>query len=257
MNPQNPSDPNQQGQPVQQPQQWPPQSGATPYQPQQAPGQPTQAVSMPPVPPAGQPEAQTPHSAYDFITANQQQPTGKFGLGGSKAARLLMLVIGGAILVVIIGVVIASFSPKSAAEQLYVTLAQDQQEIARVAALGVTASGEETKAFALNTQLTMTSDKKILLDYLSSSGVGVDPKELELKKDSTTDATLTTAKATNTFDSALTDALIADLKAYSSDITAAYKQTSGKTAQQMLSEQQSHAQLLLKQAGVDTTTAQN
>ncbi len=254
MNPQQPTDPNQQGQPQQQspaPQQWPAQS------PMQTPPPPTpQAGVLPSAQPENQATPANPQSPYGFIMqdAQQSQPSGTFGLGG-KATKLLALVIGAAIVVIIIGVLVATLSPKSAAEKLYVTLTQDQQEIVRVAALGVSASGEESKAFALNTQVSIASDQQTLVQYLANSGVKIDKKQLALKKDTKTDATLNNAKATNTFDSALSDTLITSLEAYRTDIQAAYKETGGKAAQQMLNEEYAHVQLLLKQAGVDTNAA--
>lgn len=211
---------------------------------------------MPPAQPAGAPNANSSHNPYEFIVADTQpRQTGKFSFGGSKAMKLLAIVLGVGVLLVIGGLVFTNLAPKNSAETRYVTLVQDQQEVIRVATQGNIATTEEARALATNTQLSISSDQKTLLNYLSKSGVKVEKKQLELKRDSTVDTTLLSAKATNTYDSALTSALVTELKAYMSDIQAAYKQTSGDSAKRMLVEEYAHAKLLLKQAGADTTTA--
>lgn len=250
MNPQNPYEPAPQLPP--QPQQaLPPTEPAQPVPPT-APGtaSPYDAPSLPPQP------AQSPHGThnpYDFIVSTEHKPGGTFPFARSKSSKLLLLVGGMVVLFIVIWLVVSALSPKSNLQTLYIGLAQDQQEITRVAAFGTQASGEDLKALAANTQMSVGTDKTKLLNYLGSKGVKVDTKTLALKQDSNSDTTLTSAKSTNTFDSALANIIANDLKSYMSNLTTAYKQTTGASAKQMLSDDYAHAQLLLKQASTGTT----
>lgn len=236
-----------------------PQNPLPPTQQAQQPGPPSGAFPTPTSMPSAAPNAASPtaQNPYDFIV-NPTTPPKKSGFsGGGNSMRLLLLVGGGALIVVILGVIFASVFSKGGNTASLTSLAQEQQELIRVAALGEQqATSESTKALAYTVDLGVGTSQTQLLTYLSAHGVKVKAAQLSLAKDASTDKQLADAQATGTYDSALQKILAAQLQAYISSLQKAYKSAQTAQLKQLISTDFTTAKLLLVQAQGDSTTNQ-
>lgn len=235
--------------PPQQPQSIPqPQAPYQPMQPNLGQAAP-QPVALQPNPSsyAPGPSPTNEHNPYEFFLKSEQTKSSGGGLKDSFIKKLLVIV-GGLIVLCIIGVIVAQLlSPKENSRDLYITLAQEQQEIIRVASQGTQATSETTRGFAITTQLSIGSDQTALTKYLANRNIKISTKTLVLKQSPATDTLLTNARATNTFDSALTKTLTTDLAAYMADLQKTYKVSSNPEAKKILNDCYTHAATLLKQ----------
>lgn len=135
----------------------------------------------------------------------------------------------------IVGIVVSSLLPKGTSSENLLGIAQQQQEIVRIATLcEQQATSEATKGFCYTTELSVNSSQSKLTSYMTSKGIKVDVKQLALKKDPATDKTLEAAKATSTFDSALQKVLTVELESYLSDVQTAYKSTKSQKLKEVL-----------------------
>ncbi len=165
--------------------------------------------------------------------------------GGSK----LPLIIGGAVIAIIIIVVIIANLGGSSATPRLLSIAQQQTEISRVAALNFeNLTTSSAKNFAINTNLTMLSTQSSYLKFLASNGSGVDPKDLTTTKNSQTDTLLSAAAENGTLDSATKTELVNELTKYQQTLKTAYDEstsTVAKTEYKLLFDE---AALLIEQS---------
>jgi hypothetical protein len=198
-------------------------------------------------PPYNQPPApQAPQDPYHFIL-NPEQPKRSSSLG--KPAGLLFIV-GAVAIVVVLGVVILSIAKGGgSSSQPYVTVAQEQVEIGRVAGLDLDqVQGTNVKNFATTTELTMATDSSTFTTFLGKNGVKISKKQLAAGMQSTTDAQLTSAISSNTLDSTLRATLQNELKQYQTDLAKAYRTTTSNSTRAMLKQLNTNAELLLTQS---------
>ena len=224
-----------------------PNYGQLSVSPQQAPPQNPQLD----VPPVSSPTPVTPVSTnpYDFIlnpNANQKKPA---AASASGPMRLLLGIglIGGILLIV--GLVLTQFLPKGTSGESLVGLIQQQQEIIRVSTQAQqTAQSETIKGFAYTVNLSVSTSQQQLQSYATKAGTKIDPKQLSLKQDATTDKLLENAKATSTYDSAVKKVLSTLLQDYLDQLKETYKQTSSANLKKILDANFNAGKTLIIQA---------
>jgi hypothetical protein len=170
-------------------------------------------------------------------------------LGGGLSSKLIFVALGGGALVIILLVVALLGGSNKGLDPSLVTIAQEQTEIARVAALQTdNLTSATTKGFALNTQLSMQTAQSGYLAFLSDNGSGINSKLLGGAQNSQTDATLASAQANGSLDSTLTSVLQDDLAQYQQAIKTAYGRTHTTLTHQELQKLYDQAGLLLQQS---------
>lgn len=184
-----------------------------------------------------------PQNQYDFIT-NPGKPPKKplLPTGNSMQARIF-IVLGGVLVLLIVGILVATLISSSGKGQKETLLkaAQQQTELIRVSKTGIdNARSPAARNLAVTTNLTLQSDQKALLTHVKAS-----QKQLALSKDTKTDIALTTAEQSNKFDEVFTETIQSQLAAYQKTLKTAYDGTSSKSLKTSLSEQYTHAGTLI------------
>lgn len=204
------------------------------------------------IPPPAPPPAPLPNSGnkseYDFILNPANAP--KKGFAASSMPQRLALVGGGAVVLIIILAVAFStiFKGGGNAVTELTDLAQQQTEIARVAAIGVQkAQSTATKNFAHTTQLTLISSQQDTLALLASSGKKLGPKALAIKQNPVTDQKLEAAAANSTFDSTFQKEITDQLKIYRSSLQRTFSTASSSSARSLLQDSFNSINLLLEE----------
>ncbi len=198
-------------------------------------------------PNGGQPNQGSP---YDFIINPPTQPKKTLipKIGGSSFAKKLILIVGGAlILIIIMWIVGTIIGGSDVNEDDIVSLAQSQQEIARVAEQGEQSGDQTIKNLAKSTQLTMSSQKQEWLQFLSERGVEVDDRRLELKKNDASDQRLTAALSTNTFGAAFLEIMGIYFNDYLALLEADFTKSSDTEQQELISKHYQQTRLLVEQ----------
>lgn len=200
------------------------------------------------------------HNPYDFIMNPAAPPPKrplKIPATNTKNGFLIKIgLIVGAAIVLIIGVMIASslFTTDTSGVTTMTTLAQTQNEVIRVAAQGAAAGRDQkVKNFAVNTNLSVSTQQLRTLNYLVSKGTKLGVKQLSLKESKTTTDQLAQAKATSTFDAAFLQIMQTSLDSYSSDLQKAYQDAPNSTIKKLLKSDYEQTQLL--RAQLPTTTS--
>lgn len=198
-----------------------------------------------------QPGSTTPDNtnSYDFIVnPEKQKKAGGLALGKDPFITKIIVIVGGAVvLMVIAGVIVSLLFSNKTNTSTFVALAERQQEIVRVSALGSDATSQDVKDAAVNTQVSIQSDQNKLLAYLKAHNRTLAAADLALKKDAATDNKLKQAKADSTFDTTYAGIMQKLLTTYASELKAAYDGKPNSTQRQILALQYQDVQLLLKQ----------
>lgn len=186
---------------------------------------------------------------YDFIM-NNQQPKRSFlpGAGSSKRQRILIVAIGAMVLlIVLIMIFSAIFGGNGGSKQRLTDVAKTQTELARVAAIGTdTARSTDARSLAMSVQLSLTSDKAIIISQIKENGDKVNEKELVKGKNTETDEKLTAAEQNGTFDVVFTSTMREMLEDYQAQLKATFEATSGNATRQTLSNAYENAGVLLE-----------
>jgi hypothetical protein len=152
---------------------------------------------------------------YDYIL-NPAKPQKKpFLFGGGKPNKLVMalFVLGVLLLVVIAYSAFVSLTSKS--YDAVVGLAQRQEEIIRIADLGLSDANDPSTLTYVSTIRNITlSEQQDTLAFLNKKDVKINEKQLALKKDTSTDKALEAAVQNNTYDQVLLSKLNNELSAY-------------------------------------------
>jgi hypothetical protein len=218
-----------------------------PAVPQQAPNG---AYTVVPPLPAGQNNGHSGHNPYEFIvTPNTPKHSGKL-LGGNAFLAKIGLLVGGAIVIMIMAAVLLNaLVPNKGGTAELTTIAQQQQELIRVATIGSEqAQGQAAQNFAASVQYGLTSDQNQLLQYLAGQGKKVGTKTLALKQNSKTDQLLADAASAGNFDTVFTQTVTDQLATYQKTLETTYKATSGKNAKALLQSEYSAAGTLITTA---------
>jgi hypothetical protein len=197
-----------------------------------------------------QPASSAPDNNYDFIMNPQKAPKPKLsgGVAGNPFILKLIFVVGGAVAVmIVVAVAINLFFNKKGNVESLVAITQTEQELVRLSTQGGGATGQTVKNAAINTQLSLRTQQKSWQAFLGKRGRDVPQKELDLKKNETTDKTLRAAKQTSTFDSAYTTIMRSQLETYAGDLKAAYITATTNQEKLLLDTHYQQVGLLLKQ----------
>lgn len=197
--------------------------------------------------PAPPPPASNP---YDFITTGGKPPkSGRLPSTSNPFVAKLIVLVGGAVVVMIVVTLVVNllFGSKTNLNDL-VSLAQTEQEIARVTnQTQQTATDQTVAGAAISTRLTLLTQQQGVLTYLSTHRHKVGAKDLGLKKNITTDKRLVQAQATSTFDIVFTQIMRGQLQDYATSLQTASDSSSSKMVKTFLTTDYNQVQMLLKQ----------
>jgi hypothetical protein len=206
---------------------------------------------MPPGQQAYPPQQPTPQHGgqYDFILNPAPKPkktlipTG----GSSRKQRILTVVLGGGAFLVLI---IAAFSfilgSGGGQKELLISLAQEQQEIIRIADIGASKGrSRETREFAQTVKMSITSDQTETRAQLQKYGKKLNSKDLALKLDAKTTALLTTADRGNNFDAEMRAKLEASLETYKANLKTAHETATNTKEKDLLKKNFDHITVIL------------
>lgn len=185
---------------------------------------------------------------YGFILDTDHKKKKK--LVKPKSFRsLILVIIGGGIVLSIATIAISSFISRSQTGRTteLISLTAEQQEIIRVASLGVTGSDDLTiQSWAETVKLSVTSQQKSLITYLVKNNVKVEKLTLDSKLDKTTDTALKTATANNRFSDEFKTTLKKSLTTYGNDLKKSYDGASGPNSKKILIDSYKSTAFLLK-----------
>ena len=164
--------------------------------------------------------------------------------------RKLILIVGGILSFIILVVIFSAiFSGGSSTKDSFISLAQTQQEIARVADAGVSGAVQQTtKNVATTAELTMMTHQQQVLALLKQQGIKkLGDKQLALKQDATTDQKLNAGRETSTYDTVFLQILQDDLQTYSASVKQLSGTSSDATQAELFGSYYEQAQLILSQ----------
>lgn len=220
-----------------------------PYQPNPQPLNPviTSQGEYATVPPIAASPSTTGHNPYEFIL-NAQQPKSA-SLGRNALLKRILLVCSGlALLAIVVAIAMSFLAPKGVSTEQLLSVAQQQQEIVRVAQTASSqASSQKTKDIAATVQLSIGSNQQQLLQYAEKASIKIDKKQLELKKDSKTDAFLENAQATSTYDAAWRQTMLTLLASYKTSLSTLFTSTSSPSLKSTLNNSFNGVNLLEEQ----------
>ncbi|MGH7158271.1 MAG: hypothetical protein ACREGD_04365 [Candidatus Saccharimonadales bacterium] len=185
---------------------------------------------------------------YDFIISPGKPPKKSLvpSLGGDLPfGRKLVFIIGGGLVLIILIWIVASLLGGGSSGGL-TRIVQQETEIARVATEGSEASRADIKNAAVNTQLSLTSQRQAWLQFLANRGTTVSDKEQKLLANPATDQQLETARSNNAFDKTFLEIM----RSYLTDYSAALQQTFASSIaaeRELLQTHFDEVQLLLEQ----------
>lgn len=183
---------------------------------------------------------------YQFIVDSNHKKSSLPTIGNSKQSRLF-IVLGGVLILLILGIIIASVlagASKSGQEEI-LKATQKQTELIRISEIGLKlAKGSSAKNLATSINLSLKSDQATLLASLKSNGIKVSAKELGLAKNQKTDTLLTSAEQSNKFDDVFIQTIQAQLVDYQKTLKTAYEKTDSKKVRATLQTQYKTAGLL-------------
>jgi hypothetical protein len=181
----------------------------------------------------------TPHkSRKSMLKPNNSSTKSRvlFALGG-----LTILIIAASIFVSVIS------GSKQGSTQDLTKLAAEQQEIIRIADLGIKSGVDPgVVAYAQTTKSTVQSQQTKVTAYLVKNKIKLTPLLLNSQKNTKTDAALVAASAANRFDVLFKDTITAELTNYASNLKTNYETAKAKTTKDMLANSYANTALLLK-----------
>ncbi len=216
---------------------------------------PPQAQSATPDPTQSQADVSS-SSSYDFIVNPEQLPSKRSLPGGNSMAMRALFAAGGLLILLVAFVIIKDLISGSSKLGLFVTVAQDQQELIHLATNATQQQDLSTsnQNFVATAQLSLSSSQSQIVSYLANNNMKVNPKTLSLKLNSSLDNQLTTAETAGTFNQTFQDTMKSQLDNYVGDLKQTYDQTSGKKGHALLSSEYNQAQLLLSQVSASTSS---
>lgn len=194
--------------------------------------------------------APKPENNYDFIlNPKQPQKRGLFGkLNGDPFITKIAFIVGGAvILMVVLALVVNFFFGSKSNTDSIVSVAQNEQEIVRLSALGKDASSQQIKNAAINTAVSIKSQQNEWLAFLNKHNREVKLDELNFEKDDSTDKRLKNAEQTSTFDVTYSTVMRSMLETYATSLKTVYDASSNQQERSILNDHYNEAQLLLEQ----------
>jgi hypothetical protein len=189
---------------------------------------------------------------YDFILNPPPAPKRQILKvpGDDPFLRKVFIGIGGVVIFMIVVVILtAIFGGGSSSSSTLLSLAQSQQEIARVASAGASgATGQDVKNMAITTRITMYTQQQQTLQLLKDAGVSkVGEKQLALKRNANTDQQLTVGKETSTYDTVFTTIMKQSLQDYAFTVKQLSGASKSATQSELFSAYYEQTQLILGQ----------
>lgn len=193
-----------------------------------------------------QPDYEAP-SQYDFILSHGEKPKRSFLPGGNSFKSRVLLVVGGAVVLMLVAFVVMSlFFKGSGQTDKLVSLAAQQTEIARIAELGAkNAKSPDTRNFAVTTSLALTSSGQDIKELLKKQGRKLDAKELAAKKNSETDKKLEAAANANRYDEVFLEILNSQLNSYKQAVKELHASSTQKSEKELLNKSYRQAAIIL------------
>lgn len=201
----------------------------------------------PPAPPPMHPIAPE-RNPYDFITqAPINNKKGFLPGGGSKKIRILVVVTGFFILAIVAAIIIGIINSGSKGpKDDYQTLVQQQTELIRISAIGMTkAQGADAKNLAITTNYSLTSQQAEIIKLAKKAGALTDEKHLAAGANSQTDTLLTNATQTNQFDTVFVKILQDSLKKYQATLKKIHNESTTSTTKTTIAKNYDNASVLL------------
>lgn len=193
---------------------------------------------------------------YDFIMDPGKPPRqsmlpGLPGGSGNPIIKRVGVVLGIVIVIIILFVVGSSLLGGSGNTPKLTLVAEQQNELIRVATLATTIGAQQSSQpnldFTQSCLLSITSAQQALVSFLGQNGVKLSTKTLALAQNSQTDTTLNTAVAASTFNAAYSTVMQNQLGLYKTSLQNAYKTAGNTTEKQLLLSDYTGAQLLLQE----------
>lgn len=189
--------------------------------------------------PPDQTPQQNQEDPYGFIT-NPQKPAKRklsFNFGNTPQQKAIIVGVGFVLLIIVFMILLSVFNRASNAQKdRLVRMAQAQAEIARVAELAnKDARGSDTRALAVNVQLTLESDLQETKELLAKRGIELKDKTIAQNKDESTDKELEQAASDGRFDEVLRSTIEDQLGEYKVLVRSAYN-GGGKLDKQVLQQ---------------------
>lgn len=204
---------------------------------------PPQQYQYPAPPP--QPEQQNP---YDFFMEQEGPKQRGGGLGNSPLKKALLIVGLFVGVLTLLGVILAIVSHKPNNTAPLITIAQDQQELIRIASDGAKHGRSTTiQNYAVTAESSLTSAQSSLVAFMAKQGIKVNAKSLDASHSPTTDQALATALTAETYDSTFTSISQAALAKYIRDLNQEISVAPTRAEATLLQQQNAYAQLLQKQ----------
>lgn len=204
-----------------------------------------QPQSPPPAPPPA--PSGNGQNQYDFIMNPQSAPGRSLLPGGNtKKGRLIIAGIGAVVLLMIVLVVTSLFSNAGKADtQAVINAAKQQQELIRIADIGIQkARGQQAKNLAITTKLALSSEQDDMQSAIKAAGLN--PKKVLVgSTNPQTDKALTTAEQTNRFDEEFIEVMTDSLAEYQRSVKAAYDGANSKKLKAALATQYASANTLV------------
>jgi hypothetical protein len=225
--------------------------------PQQGPYGPPQQYQPAPPPQSYPPQAPNPNdpSRYEFFM-NPAKPARPPLLKGGSFGMRIGLIVGSAILLMIIVSVGLSFIPNNLNGDDLLKLAKTQNALFTTCADALNKTKlQDTKNFASNCNITLTTAQQDLLAYTETHGLKISTKTLKLGVDPKDTDALKASIAASTYDS--TFAMIAQrqLNSYAAALKATFKTAKSPEQKKLLSDAFTAVQLLSKQLAGTTSAA--
>ena len=184
---------------------------------------------------------------YDFIMnpgSSSKQPKSLLGRGMNN--KKFIAIAGGGVLVLLLlmSLLFSGGGPSNA--DLLLKVAQRQNELIRVAGIGVKeARGTKALNLARTVELNLKSDQTPLLEALKAQKVKVNAKQLAVSTSGETTKMLTEAAQNNRFDEAFVTFVQAELLNYQKDLKEAYSTSTKPALKDALKAQYDNASVLI------------
>ena len=189
------------------------------------------------------------NNPYGFIMDAPHKPKKSLLPSGNSAKSRLLVVLGGLFVLFVVFSILMPliFGSKDNSTTQLKSLAAEQQEIVRVATLGVQGAFDPAlTSYAQTTKLTVQSQQNEVLGYLASHKIKIAPKLLTAVLNSKTDTALIEAKASNRYDEIFSTTIKSELATYAGNLQTAYKNAGNPKSKAMLARDYNNVQLLLK-----------
>lgn len=178
---------------------------------------------------------------YGFIlNPNQGQNSPNMrGVGGNSMRSRILLVVGGMVLLLVVGSILASVlsSAGTRDNKSLTDIVAQQQELIRVAELGSDKSSDyKTRSLAYTTKLSVTTQQQKLIAYLGENSVVVSKEQLASKLQANVEKELETAANNNRFDETFAKLLDTELRNYATAMKEVYDSVGSEKTREILAE---------------------